>query len=824
MSRVIKTLLVAVLALATTAFGLPTEPSTDPASSAQSASWPTPGLDGLRALDVAADEPFVGIATFQAGPPTEQQTARLRDLGLVAQPMQELPMAIVYGTKAQHLSAATVPGIVDVYPDVEPLDYHWDVSNDSMNVPAVHEELGVTGEGVGIAIVDSGIDATHENLAEPTKANFQIIGPEYLSILGVETSPEVSKEYLAVPVDQGPYNNSDTIGHGTHVAGIAAGDQDAGDPALTGVAPDADLIGYGTGQVLFIFTIIASFDHILQVHEEYNIKVVNNSWGSSFQQFNPMHPTNVATKALFDAGMFVTFSAGNSETEMTVNPWSVAPWVTSVSSTTVAKARSGFSSGGLMYDNSFASGYDEDGHARYDGHRVGMYHPDVAAPGSDILSAGTPTGIGVVSPTPPNGSTKLSGTSMSAPQIAGLGALLFEANPELTPWQVRRVLQVTSVPLSDDSTFWQAGYGFVDAEAAVRYVQHPGFSEQKLHVDQAKLDREVRFSTPYRNVASDHFTYAPLPATVGGLDSKSWEIDVEDGIDAIRASISFPPDLGVADLNLLFDWGLTITDAAGTEVLTTALEGTGAGYAQVELAGTDYDYSGPWTATISGNLSSQEPSLLFGGDVTAVVAQLVQQDPIEWGAPAEDGPTFRPSQSALELAFAPREDNASPASSPEGCAFDSTVAPDGLLTTEGGGDTCAAGLMGYATNYGAGVPGSFTSPPLAEPLVIGGTGSFTIHIADEAHSAWSNAFASTPSYTLSAVAEDGTVTPIAGSDLEYQGTGEQTFEIGIPPTEIPAGSAIRLELNFTGFYTSASRLLYGGEFASSLVLPTGTFR
>lgn len=88
---------------------------------------------------------------------------------------------------------------------------------------------GFTGKGVTVGIVDSGCDGTHPDLADHIVHNVTLFSPEYVN---QGTDPQ-----LVVPVDQGPYNNTDLgSGHGTHVAGIVAADGTTS-PDHLGVAP-----------------------------------------------------------------------------------------------------------------------------------------------------------------------------------------------------------------------------------------------------------------------------------------------------------------------------------------------------------------------------------------------------------------------------------------------------------------------------------------------------------------------------------------------------------------------------------------------------------
>src|SRR5204863_4181711 len=147
---------------------------------------------------------------------------------------------------------------------------------------------GVDGSGIGVAVVDSGIDATHPDLAKRVTHNVKLI----------ETDTAAGD--IVIPVDQGPYNDSDTSsGHGTHVAGIIAADNTDGQ--VLGVAPGADLIGYGCGDVVFIFGVLTAYDDMITHKDSWHIRAANNSWGSSFRLFDPDEPINQATKAAHDA-------------------------------------------------------------------------------------------------------------------------------------------------------------------------------------------------------------------------------------------------------------------------------------------------------------------------------------------------------------------------------------------------------------------------------------------------------------------------------------------------------------------------------------------
>lgn len=351
-----------------------------------------PGLAALQQLAASLSEPapLLGIAMLPQAP-GQTEVEQLEAIGLEVQPLRHLPMALVRGPLAALTAAVSQGPARDVYPN-RPLSYFSEASTAAIGAD-ITRASGIDGRGIGVAIVDSGIDATHADLTNNVVYNVRVYGPEYLSVLGLEgiTGPLPPQPSIVLPFDNTPYNNTDTVGHGTHVAGITAADG-AGRPDLIGVAPAADLIGYSTGEILFIFTAVASFDDILANREELNIRVVNNSWGSAYRTFDPNDPINVATRALHDAGITVVYAAGNSSTEMSTNPYAMAPWVISVAATDVNRNRASFSSAGLAYDNSQPIA-PQDGHVRFEGNRLGLSYPHVSAPGASIDAPGTPTGV-----------------------------------------------------------------------------------------------------------------------------------------------------------------------------------------------------------------------------------------------------------------------------------------------------------------------------------------------------------------------------------------------------------------------------------------------
>src|SRR5574341_283238 len=446
-----------------------------------------PALAAALATASPSDTLFVIVNFDPAGTTADALSQALMDAGAGVIQFAHLSMVAALGTAAQVGAAASLPGVQSVYLN-KALSYLLHESVPSIRADAVHVQ-GITGKGVGIAILDSGIDGLYSpDLKYPTKtvANVKVLANlrDLFTFRG--SINKTVKQGATLFVENLP-NSETTIGHGTHVAGIAAGLGAASNGYYSGVAPGAKLIGIGTGDILFVFWALAGFDYVLEHQRDYNIQVVNNSWGTT-GPFDPDDPINEATKEVHDHGVTVVFAAGNEGPDQnTLNPYSVAPWVIGVAAgcklvpdptnsaihcadvTGAGRAAvlADFSSRGIPGDP--------------------LYHPAVTAPGVHIVPTRASTGT-VLNVSDANHDlnvtstcaialgneafyTCASGTSMASPHVAGVVALMEEAaGGRLTPDQTRDALIRTAGPLSGYA-LWEVGAGYVDALAAVNAVK-----------------------------------------------------------------------------------------------------------------------------------------------------------------------------------------------------------------------------------------------------------------------------------------------------------------------------------------------------------------
>lgn len=288
---------------------------------------------------------------------------------------------------------------------------------------------------VVVGIIDSGVDSTHIAISKNYRGNDSSLAAYswYNTINGKDGSQEK------------PY---DDRGHGTHVCGTILGSKEN---ALLGVAPEAKWIG------VKVFDSDGETDNVKLLKAGQWImapngdptkapKVVNNSWGGNsndgfFQDI---------VKKWREAGIFPVFSAGN------VGPFNDGG---DDSIGTPGAYPESYAVGAIRKDEHIAK-FSLRGKSSY----TNKIKPDIVAPGVNILSC-----------IPGEKYTLYTGTSMAAPHVTGVIALMLQVNPNLTVDQIENILNETALPLKDEyyTTTPNNGYGYgkVNAVSAVQLAK-----------------------------------------------------------------------------------------------------------------------------------------------------------------------------------------------------------------------------------------------------------------------------------------------------------------------------------------------------------------
>lgn len=440
--------------------------------------------------------------------PTSSDLTFLQSIGIVKGfKLRELPMVIADVNALQLAALRQRPNVSSVYGN-RTLSLFTNTSRKFIGLDGLIADaeiraanpsnpgIAVSGRGVGIGYVDTGIDGTHQDLVYGTdrKTVQNVLQPFSEMTVGdgglavgvglniADVLYESAGFYAPVYVANQPHTDVES-GHGTHGAAVAAGTGEMSGGLYGGVAEGAHLVGVNSGNELGLplVAILGAYDYLLTNQAAYNIRVINNSWGSTLDPsgIDTANPINIATRKAHDRNIVVVFAAGNAgDTPTSINPYSTMPWVISVA----AGEKQGlgtpadFSSRGV--DD--GTGVDVAGQPA-DPNAPPNLRPDITAPGVDIKSArmkgpgitntaGTVPLLGNDLTTIPPAFlpfyTTSQGTSFACPHVSGVVALMLEANPLLTPDEVVTVIRQSANPMPYPERV--VGAGYVDVHNAVR--------------------------------------------------------------------------------------------------------------------------------------------------------------------------------------------------------------------------------------------------------------------------------------------------------------------------------------------------------------------
>lgn len=294
---------------------------------------------------------------------------------------------------------------------------------------------GISGQGIGVAIIDTGIVKSDD--------------------FGKRVVSAVSKDK----------SSGDGYGHGSHVAGLAAGNGAKSGGNYTGVAPRANLINVKVGDdtgAASVSDVINGLQYVIDHKDAYNIRVVNLSLRSNTAQSYTTDPLDAAVELVTFRGILVVVAAGNTGTVSDAVSYAPAndPFVLTVGAV----------------DDMGTADYRDDSVPSWSSRGVtqdGFAKPDVYAPGRHLVSVLSKDSV-LAKQYPANiiGDSyfQLSGTSMAAGVVSGAASLVSSARPEWTPGQVKAALVKGAASLPADAS---ASVAQVDRSVSLQTVGDP---------------------------------------------------------------------------------------------------------------------------------------------------------------------------------------------------------------------------------------------------------------------------------------------------------------------------------------------------------------
>ena len=436
---------------------------------------------GRGAMEVAGKGNIDVIVQFRRHPEAQDIENVVAKGGRLRRAFRHVPAA-VFHVPGQALEAiASHPHVLYVSPD-RAIQGNLEFAAPAVGADAAFSS-GWTGVGVGIAILDSGMNPDHPDLKG------RIVRSE--NFVPNETTTD------------------DAYGHGTHVAVAAAGNATASTGnsytiTFRGIAPRSHLANFrvldaaGKGSDS---AVIAAIDRAIELRSQLNIRVLNLSLGRNIVESHSLDPLCAAVERAWNAGIVVVVAAGNNGRDNATGASGYATISSPGNSPRVITVGAMKDMGTATRADDLMTSYSSKGPTLLDH----VAKPDLVAPGNLVI-AGVAAGAGLRATMPENVVPvtyyrtsnslntssvyfRLSGTSIAAPIVSGAAALLLQKTPTLTPDQVKARLMKTAgknFPATSSSTdpatgatyhvtydLFTVGAGYLDIGAALNNAEFP---------------------------------------------------------------------------------------------------------------------------------------------------------------------------------------------------------------------------------------------------------------------------------------------------------------------------------------------------------------
>jgi len=610
-------------------------------------------------LNTLTDDAGVGMTIVAFNTSNGLQASHLnilKSVGIVdGQTFPTLGMVATTMSAGQVRALQNNSAILSIWSN-DPLQYYMNQARTLTGVEKLRSDSALTTRNGGmpvsgagdfsVLVIDSGIDATHADLAFGSKV-IQNVHPVLATSTVKGFTPNVTIENIQ--------NTDESVGHGTHCAGIIGGLGVRSGGTYAGVAPGVKIIGAGLGAGILVVNPLGAWEWGLANQYRYNIRVTSNSYGPlGGGSFNPLHPIAIASRMAYERNITSVFAAGNDgAAKNTMSPYAKAPWVIGVAAGTKEGTLADFSSRGTPRAERLSDSDElNDGDA-----------PTITAPGTGRAFEISKTRFGftaaiasvrATSNLTSNGLTddaelpvgmipfytQISGTSMATPFVAGTIALMLDADPTLTPDEIKQIITETAsrMPGYEDH---EVGAGYVNSYAAVDKV----FNRSREY----RSFQDVTFNAVFgeERPAAQNFHIDYNPAVSGATSTNATTFTVEPNMNVLDVSAEVDTELEEGTGNLV---GIRITSPSGANY-STAIDFPVIGSNKREIV-VPNPQAGTWTLEVRGargltavQQASSPTQLASPGPVDGKVTQ------VKYVLPNIADIQGDPNQSAIEFAI-----------------------------------------------------------------------------------------------------------------------------------------------------------------------------